>query len=407
MITSKTIDHKLIDASVKNKAFSIIIAIGIAHLMNDLLQGILPSMYPILRQNYQLSFYQVGMITFSFQFTASILQPLVGFHSDKYPKPFSQVYGFFFSSSGIVLLSFASSFELILISSVLVGMGSAVFHPEAGRITNLAADGKFGIAQSIFQFGGNIGLALAPLLVALFIAPNSQHYLLWFLIASVIGLGFVTKVAYWYKDYLILNKYNNKSKKSIYLLSRKNVKLAIFILLLIVLTKFIYTASLSTYYSFYLIDKFGLTIQQAQIHVFIYLIAHMFGTLIGGPIGDKFGRIHVIWFSIFGAVPFTLLLPYANLFYTDILIIIIGLIMSSAFPAIIVYALELVPHKLGVISGLFYGFAFGIAAISAALLGILIDVTSIELVFKFCSFIPILGVICYFLPNLNTLRKTE
>lgn len=405
MINSKTIDTKLTDAFDKNKVFSILISIGIAHLMNDLLQGILPAMYPILRQNYKLSFFQIGMITFSFQFTASILQPIVGYYSDKYPKPFSQVYGLFFSSLGIVLLSFATSFELILISSILIGMGSAVFHPEAGRISNLASGGRFGIAQSIFQFGGNIGTALAPLIVALFIVPNSQHYLLWLLIVSVIGFGFVTKVSYWYRDYLILNKYNNKKKENNYLLSRKNVKLAIFTLLLIVLIKFIYSASLSTYYSFYLIDKFGLTIKQAQIHMFIYLIAHMFGTLIGGPIGDKLGRIHLIWFSIFGAVPFTVLLPYANLFYTDILIIIIGLIMSSAFPAIIVYALELAPHKLGMISGLFYGFAFGIAAISAALLGVLIDVTSIGLVYKICSFIPILGVVCYFLPNLNTIKK--
>jgi len=303
-----------------------------------------------------------------------------------------------------VLLIFSDSFIWILISGIFIGIGSAIFHPESGRISNLASGGKLGLAQSIFQTGGNLGAALAPLAVALIVIPYSQKNLLWFIIAAAFGLVFLTKIAFWYKDYLEKSISKNKTKKSTHNIDKRKVKLALIILLVIVFSKFIYSASLSSYYTFYIIDKFNLTIQQAQFHMFIYLFAYMFGTIIGGPLGDKFGRNQIIWFSVFGATPFTLLLPYANLFFTDVLMIIIGVIMSSAFPAIIVYAQELIPQKVGMISGLFYGFAFGMAAVGSALLGMLADYTSIQYVYQLCSFLPILGAVCFFLPKLKKIK---
>lgn len=382
-------------------SFSILFSISFAHLLNDLIQAIIPSVYPILKQNYGLSFTQIGIITFAFQFSASILQPFVGYYTDKKPKPFSQVYGMLFSMAGIISLSFADNFNWIIISVMLIGTGSAIFHPESARISNLASGGKRGLAQSIFQVGGNLGAALGPLLVALIVVPNSQKYILWFVIAAVIGMAIITKIAFWYRQHLFLR--NNKKAEFVNFhdLSRSKVKFAIAILLILIFSKFFYSASLSTYYTFYVIDRFHLSIQQAQYHMFIYLFAYALGTILGGPLGDKFGRKYIIWFSVFGATPFALLLPYANLFYTDVLMIVIGLIISSAFPAIIVYAQELVPKKLGMVSGLFYGFAFGMGALGSALLGILADHTSIQFVYKICSFLPIVGIVCYFLPNLK------
>ena len=386
---------------LQKTVFSILFSISFAHLLNDLIQAIIPSVYPILKQNYGLTFSQIGLITFAFQFSASILQPFVGYYTDKHPKPFSQVYGMVFSLAGIVLLSFADNFYWIIVSVVLIGTGSAIFHPESARISNLASGGRRGLAQSIFQVGGNLGTALAPLLVALIVVPNSQKYILWFVVAAVIALGIISKIAFWYRDHLIFRKHKNMSFIDFHTLSKVKVKWAIAILLIVIFSKFFYSASLSTYYTFYVMDKFGLSIQQAQFHMFIYLIAYALGTILGGPLGDKFGRKYIIWFSVFGATPFALLLPYANLFYTDVLMIIIGIIISSAFPAIIVYAQELLPKKLGMISGLFYGFAFGMGALGSALLGILADHTSIQFVYQICSFLPIIGIICYFLPNLK------
>lgn len=400
MSTANSISENKSDVLQKT-VFSILFSISFAHLLNDLIQAIIPSVYPILKQNYGLTFSQIGLITFAFQFSASILQPFVGYYTDKYPKPFSQVYGMVFSLAGIVSLSFADNFYWIIASVVLIGTGSAIFHPESARISNLASGGRRGLAQSIFQVGGNLGTALAPLLVALIVVPNSQKYILWFVVAAVIALGIISKIAFWYRDHLIFRKHKNMSFIDFHTLSKVKVKWAIAILLIVIFSKFFYSASLSTYYTFYVMDKFGLSIQQAQFHMFIYLIAYALGTILGGPLGDRFGRKYIIWFSVFGATPFALLLPYANLFYTDVLMIIIGVIISSAFPAIIVYAQELLPKKLGMISGLFYGFAFGMGALGSALLGILADYTSIQFVYQICSFLPIIGVICYFLPNLK------
>ncbi len=381
--------------------YSILFSISFAHLLNDLIQAIIPSVYPILKQNYHLSFLQIGLITFAFQISASILQPFVGYYTDKYPKPFSQVYGMLFSLVGIVFLSFATTFYWILLSVIFIGIGSSIFHPESARISNLASGGKRGLAQSIFQVGGNFGTALGPLLVALIVVPNGQVYILWFVIASLIALAIISKIAYWYRDHLIFRK----NKKTVFIdyhnLSKSKVKWAILVLLIVIFSKFFYTASLSTYYTFFLMDKFHLSIKEAQFHIFIYLIAYAVGTILGGPLGDKIGRKYVIWLSVFGAAPFALLLPYVNLFWTDVLMIIIGVIMSSAFPAILVYAQELVPKKLGMVSGLFYGFAFGMGALGSALLGKLADLTSIQYVYYVCSFLPLFGIICYFLPNLK------
>ncbi len=386
---------------LQKTVFSILFSISFAHLINDLIQAIIPSIYPILKESYHLTFTQIGLITFAFQFSASILQPFVGYYTDKYPKPFSQIYGMLFSLAGIISIAFANNFYWIIASVILIGIGSSIFHPESARISNLASGGKRGLAQSIFQVGGNFGTALGPLLVALIVVPNSQKYILWFVIAAVIGLLILNKIAYWYRDHLMLRNHKIEPFINLHSLPKRKVKIAIAILLIVIFSKFFYSASLSTYYTFYIIDKFNLSIQQAQFHMFIYLIAYAVGTIVGGPLGDKFGRKHIIWFSVFGATPFALLLPYVDLFWTDVLMIIIGLIISSAFPAIIVYAQELVPKKLGMVSGLFYGFAFGMGALGSALLGILADYSSIGFVYQVCSFLPIIGIICYFLPNLK------
>lgn len=384
-------------------AIQILYFIGFSHLINDLIQGIIPSIFPLLKANYQLSFVQIGLITFAFQFSASILQPLVGFYTDKNPKVYSQIYGLILTSFGVLLLAYAVDYSFIIVASILIGIGSAIFHPESSRIANLASGGKIGVAQSIFQIGGNLGTALAPVLVALLVLPYSQGYVSVFMLPLIMGFFILKKVALWYKKRL--ESYPSNTTTTALKLpvpfSNRKIKRILGILLLIIFSKFIYAASLSNYYSFYLIDKFNLTIKQAQIHLFIYLFSYMLGTVLGGPLGDKFGRVYVIWFSVLGATPFIVWLPYVNLFYTDVFMVIIGLIMASAFPAIMSYAQELLPNKLGVISGLFYGFAFGVAAIGSAFIGLLADLKSINFVYELCSFLPLIGIVCFFLPNIN------
>lgn len=398
----------IVNVSTKNKelaqktVYSILFAISFAHLLNDLIQAIIPSVYPILKEKYNLSFSQIGLITFAFQFSASIFQPLVGYYTDKHPKPFSQIYGMLFSLAGIVSLSFADNFYWILLSVVFIGTGSSIFHPESARISNLASGGKRGLAQSIFQVGGNFGTALGPLLVALIVVPHGQMHILWFIIAAMIGLVIISKIAFWYRDHLVYRKNKVQPFINLHNLPKRKVQVSIAILLIVIFSKFFYSASLSSYYTFYIIDKFHLSIKEAQFHMFIYLIAYAVGTILGGPLGDKIGRKYVIWLSVFGAAPFALLLPYVNLFWTDVLMVVIGIIISSAFPAILVYAQELLPKKLGMVSGLFYGFAFGMGALGSALLGNLADATSIEYVYHVCSFLPLIGIICYFLPNLKS-----
>jgi len=389
-----------IQQNVQKTVYSILFSIAFAHLLNDLLQAVIPSVYPVLKEKYNLTFTQIGLITFSYQMAASILQPIVGLYTDKHPKPFSQIFGMLFTAAGIVSLSLASNFYMIIISVILVGIGSSIFHPEASRISFLASGGKRGLAQSIFQLGGNAGTAIGPLLVALFVVPNSQFYIIGFLIVAAIALVVLSRIAIWYQNHLNLRA---KTKPVVVLpdLSQTQIVISVTILLVLIFSKFFYMASMSSYFTFYLIEKFNLSVQDAQYHLFLFLASCAIGTLLGGPLGDKFGRKYVIWFSVLGVAPFTLLLPYADLFWTGVLSVIIGIIISSAFPAILVYAQELLPKKLGMVSGLFYGFAFGMGGLGSAILGYIADHTGIEYVYHICAYLPLIGIIAFFLPNLK------
>lgn len=380
--------------------YPILFAVAIAHLFNDLLQAVIPAAYPILKENYDLNFTQIGLITLSYQLAASILQPLVGLYTDKKPQPFWQMYGMLFTLAGIVTLAYASSFTIVLVAVILVGIGSSIFHPESSRISFLASGGKRGLAQSIFQLGGNAGTAIGPLLVAFIVVPRSQHHIVWFALIALMALFVLYRIAFWYQNHLILRA---KKKSDIVLpdLTKTQVTTSVIILLVLIFSKFFYTASISSYFTFYLMDKFQLSIQDAQFHLFWFLAACAVGTLIGGPLGDKFGRKYVIWFSVLGAAPFTLLLPYVDLFWTGVISVIIGMIISSAFPAILVYAQELLPKKLGMVSGLFYGFAFGMGGLGSALLGSLADKTSITYIYQLCAYLPLIGIVALFLPNLK------
>ncbi len=380
--------------------YSILISIAFAHLFNDLLQSVIPAVYPILKDKFNLSFTQIGLITFSYQMAASILQPFVGLYTDKRPKPFSQIFGMFFTLAGIISLAYADEFWMIIMSVIFVGIGSSIFHPEASRIAFLSSGGKRGLAQSVFQLGGNTGTAIGPLLVAFIVVPNDQHHIVWFAIAAILGMIVLRHIAFWYRDHLQVQL---KKKPIIELpnLSQKQIIASVVILMVLIFSKFFYTAGISSYFTFYLIEKFGVSIQDSQFYLFMFLASCAVGTLIGGPLGDKFGRKYVIWFSVLGAAPFTLLLPYVDLFWSGVVVVIIGIIISSAFPAILVYAQELLPKKLGMVSGLFYGFAFGMGGLGSALLGNLADATSIEHVYKICAYLPLIGLIAVFLPNLR------
>ncbi|ESU22318.1 arabinose efflux permease family protein [Flavobacterium enshiense DK69] len=381
--------------------YSILFSICFAHMINDLLQAVIPAMYPVLKANYGLTFTQVGLITFTYQVTASLLQPFVGIYTDKKPKPYSLAFGMLFSLSGIIMLSQASSFPLILVSVAMVGVGSSIFHPEASRVAFLGSGGKRGLAQSIFQLGGNTGTAIGPLLVALIVVPRGQSHILWFVLVAVVGIIVLSQIAVWYQQKLISLKAKKKAVEKHHDLSPARVKMSVVLLLILIFSKSFYTSSMSSYFTFYLIEKFHISVLQAQYHLFWFLGAVALGTLIGGPLGDKFGRKYIIWFSILGAAPFTLMLPFANLFWTGILSVAIGIIIASAFSAILVYAQELMPERVGMISGLFFGFAFGVGGLGSAVLGYLADVTSIEFVYGICSFLPLIGIIAYFLPNLK------
>ena len=388
------------ETPIQKTVYPILFAIAFGHLLNDLLQAVIPASYPILKDNYDLTFTQIGLITFAYQMAASILQPFVGLYTDKHPKPFSQIYGMCFTLCGIVLLSFASSFAIIIVSVILVGIGSSIFHPEASRISFLASGGKRGLAQSVFQLGGNAGTAIGPLLVALFVVPNSQRYIVGFAIVAILALIVLSRIAIWYQNHLSLRA-NFKPIIVLPNLTPMQINVSVAILLVLIFSKFFYMASMSSYFTFYLMEKFHVSVQESQFHLFLFLVSCAFGTLIGGPLGDKFGRKYVIWFSVLGAAPFTLLLPYVDLFWTGVLSVVIGIIISSAFPAILVYAQELLPKKLGMVSGLFYGFAFGMGGLGSALLGNLADHTSITYVYHLCAYLPLIGIIALFLPNLK------
>ncbi len=386
--------------------YAILFSVSFAHLLNDLLQSTIPAIYPMLKDKYRLSFAEIGMITFTFQLTASILQPFVGFYTDRRPRPYSLLAGMLFTLSGLVLLAYAASFPVILAAVALVGIGSSIFHPEASRVAYLASGGRRGFAQSIFQLGGNAGSATGPLLVALIVMPYDQYHIIWFVLAALLAMLVLTRIAAWYRGHLNLRAASGVPKEvSVSRLSPAKVTLALTVLLVLIFSKYFYMTSITSYLTFYLIDKFQLSPQQSQMYLFVFLASIAAGTVIGGPVGDRFGRKYVIWISILGVAPFTMLLPYVNLFWLGILIVIIGIILASAFSAILVYAQELVPGKVGMISGLFFGFAFGVAGLGSALLGYLADHTSIEYVFKVCAYLPLIGIMTGLLPGLGEERK--
>ncbi|WP_026629546.1 MFS transporter [Dyadobacter alkalitolerans] len=383
--------------------FPILLALSFCHLLNDTMQSLIPSIYPMVKESFQLNFTEIGLITFTFQVSASVLQPVVGAYTDKRPQPFALAVGMCFTLLGLISLSLANSFNLVLLSVGLIGVGSAVFHPEASRVARMASGGKHGMAQSLFQVGGNAGSSLGPLLAALILLPYGRFQVIWFSLVALLAIVILSWVGGWYKrslEVVVAKKSVAKSANASHLSSGK-ITFAIAILLLLIFSKYIYMASISSYFTFYLIHKFGVSIQNSQIYLFAFLFAVAAGTFIGGPVGDKIGRKYVIWISILGAAPFALLLPYVNLFWTGVLSCIIGLILSSAFSAILVYAQELIPGKVGMIAGLFFGFAFGIAGIGSAILGSVADKTSIEYVFWICSFLPLIGLLTGFLPNLE------
>lgn len=392
------------NAGAQKPVYAILIAISIAHLLNDLLQAVIPAIYPKLEAKYHLTFAQVGMITLSYQLAASIFQPVVGAYTDKHPKPYSQIFGMLFTIAGIILLAYAPNYEIILVSVIFVGVGSSIFHPESSRVAFMASNGRRSFAQSVFQIGGNTGTALAPLLIAWIVLPNGQLYILWFVgfaIMAQIVLGYIAK---WYSNKLKIASRTAKKIIQVPDLSAFKINSAITILLVLIFSKYFYVASITSYFQFYTMDKFGLNEVQAQVYLFYFLIAVAVGTLLGGIFGDRFGRKYVIWFSVLGAAPFTLALPYVDLQLTGILIVLIGLIISSAFPSILVYAQELLPKKLGMVSGLFYGFAFGMGGVGSAVLGLWADATSIQYIYHICSFLPLIGIIAYFLPNMQKVK---
>ena len=386
--------------------YPILMAISISHLLNDTIQSLIPSIYPIVKTSYYLNFTQIGIITLTFNLAASLLQPLVGAYTDRNPKPFSLAAGMSVTLIGLIVLGWAPNYQVLLLAVALVGIGSAIFHPEASKVAFMAAGAKRGLAQSIFQVGGNAGSALGPLLAAIIVVPNGQTHVLWFSLLALLAMIVLYSVGKWYTDHLR----DVSARKKIFTtpvhsISRKGVVIAIIILLVLIFSKYFYLACMSSYYTFYLIEKFNVSVQSAQIHLFIFLGAVAAGTLAGGSLGDKFGRKYVIWLSILGAAPFTLLLPYVSLHVVTLLSIIIGFILASAFSAILVYAQELIPGKIGTISGLFFGFAFGMGGVGSALLGVLADHTSLGYMFIVCSYLPLLGLLTAFLPNLPGSRK--
>ncbi|MNK11374.1 Fosmidomycin resistance protein [compost metagenome] len=403
-VTTATIDPKQL---AQQTVFSILFTISFSHLINDMLQAVIPAVYPILKDKFSLNFTQIGLITLTYQLTASILQPFIGFYTDKRPRPYSLAIAMGFTLVGLVAVSFASSFINILLAVSLIGVGSSIFHPEASRVAHLASGGKKGLAQSIFQLGGNAGSAIGPLLAAIIVVPHGQFYIVWFSLVAIVGIVILSRIAQWYQQQLAFKAKNKGviTEEFKHTFTKKRVAFSMGILLVLIFSKYFYMASMTSYYTFFLIDKFHVSVQESQVYLFAFLGAVAAGTLIGGPLGDRFGRKYIIWISILGAAPFTLLLPFVSLFWTGVLSVIIGVIIASAFSAILVYATELVPGKVGMIAGLFFGFAFGMGGLGSAFLGKLADQTSITYVFQICAFLPLIGIITGFLPNIEGKKK--
>jgi len=390
-------------ASANSTTFAIILSLSFCHLLNDMMQSLVPALYPILKDNYALSFSQIGLITLAFQFTASMLQPVVGLYTDKKPQPYSLMVGMGFTLIGLLGMSQATTYPAILLSAALIGMGSSVFHPEASRVARMAAGGRYGLAQSLFQVGGNLGGASGPLLAAFIVVPRGQASLLYFCGAAVIAMTVLFQVGNWYRARRAATKPVARKAANAGAgatpLTRGRVLFAVVILVTLLFSKNVYQASLGSYYTFYLIEKFGLSVQTAQFYLVAFLIGIVIGTLLGGWVGDRVGRIPVMWFSILGALPFALILPHANLFWTAVLAVTVAMIMASAFPAILVYAQELLPGRVGLVAGMFFGFSFGLGGLGAAALGKLADLTSIETVYQVTPFLLCLGLLTAFLPR--------
>ncbi|MFI4980085.1 MAG: MFS transporter [Nevskiales bacterium] len=395
--------------SAETTTFAILVSLSVCHLLNDMNQSLVPAIYPILKDSYHLDFGQIGLITLAFQLTASMLQPVVGMVTDRRPQPYSLPIAMSCSLTGLLLLSVAHNYPTILFAAALVGVGSSVFHPESSRVARMASGGRHGFAQSLFQVGGSTGSAIGPLLAAFIVVPRGQASIAWFSAAALLAILLLANVSLWYSRRLAPRPISSAGATSAAyaVLSRKRVLGAIAILVALLFSKNVYTSSLGSYYTFYLMHKFGLSVQNAQIHLFVFLGSVAAGTFAGGPIGDRFGRKPVIWFSILGAFPFALLLPYANLFWTGILSVLIGLILASAFSAILVYAQDLVPGRVGMVAGIFFGFSFGLGGLGAAALGQLADWTSIDTIYRVCSFLPLIGLLTALLPDIEHPRPRK
>lgn len=391
-------------SSSSRTAFAVLVGLSFCHLLNDLLQSLLPAIYPMLKSGFGLDFWQIGLITFTNSFTASLLQPVVGYYTDRRPQPFSLTAGMSVTLIGLFVLAFASRFGLLLAAAGLIGVGSAIFHPESSRIARLASGGRHGLAQSLFQTGGNFGSSLGPLLAAFIVLPHGQSSVAWFAFLALVAIVMLARIGVWYRAVGRATSPQVAPRATATPLPRPEVTRALSLLIALVFSKFVYLTSLTSYYTFFLIDRFQVSVQSAQLYLFIFLGAVAAGTFIGGPVGDRFGRKYVIWGSIFGVLPFTLVMPYVSLFWTAILSVVIGVVLASAFSAILVYAQDLVPGRVGLIAGLFFGFAFGIGGLGAAWLGWLADRTSIEFVYRLCAFLPAIGVVAFWLPDLKTVR---
>ena len=373
-------------------------------MINDIMQSLLAALYPMLKEDYALDFWQIGLLTLTFQVTASLLQPGIGHYTDKRPMPYSLPVGMASSMVGLLLLAYAASYPLLLTGAAMIGIGSAIFHPEASRVARMASGGRYGLAQSLFQVGGNFGTAIGPLLAAFIVVPRGQASVAWFSLIALLGMIILWQVGNWYNRYTLANAGRSAPSRTLPL-PRNKVVMALVVLALLVFTKNIYTASIHSYYTFFLIEKFGVSVQYSQMMLFVFLGAMALGTVLGGPVGDRIGPKNVIWFSILGVLPFTLAMPHVDLFWSGVLTFIIGVILASAFPAIVVFAQELVPGRVGMIAGIFFGFAFGMGGISAAVLGVLADRNGIEWVFMVCSYLPFLGLLTIFLPDMRTLQR--
>jgi MFS transporter, FSR family, fosmidomycin resistance protein len=387
---------------VPRPATAVLITLSVCHLLNDLLQSLLPAIYPMLKDGFGLDYWQIGLITLTNSVTSSLLQPLIGMHTDRVPRPYSLAGGMTFTLAGLLLLAYAPTYTLVLLGAATIGIGSSIFHPESSRIARVASGGRHGFAQSLFQTGGNFGSSLGPLLAAFIVLPNGRGSVGWFSVIAVAGIALLWRVGQWFAASVAVRPPGTAGDTAAAAPITAEAKRALVVLLALVFSKYVYLTSFTSYFMFFLIERFGVSVQHAQLHLFAFLAAVAAGTFAGGPIGDRFGRKYVIWGSILGVLPFTLVLPYANLFWTGILSVVIGLILASAFSAILVYAQELMPGRVGLVAGLFFGFAFGIAGLGAAGLGLFADYAGIEVVYRVCAFLPVIGLLAIHLPDRAT-----